>query len=182
MKFYLSVYHLQPDQTPGGQETLDLPSQCVLQNMVYRRGQDSILNLGTVPSTFTGSSLKSGFLFPSLLQHVMKVLASTLLSCLSTVPKGRDQTGTLYLVPPTELGQTVMQRTRGTKLTLQFSFLVFDESKPYEEVCHFRGAASSTGAEQKTLFRKNSGGDAPGSQTDSFLISLARSFVRMEGP
>lgn len=121
-------------------------------------------------------------LFPSLLQHVMKVLASTLLSCLSTVPKGRDQTGTLYLVPPTELGQTVMQRTRGTKLTLQFSFLVFDESKPYEEVCHFRGAASSTGAEQKTLFRKNSGGDAPGSQTDSFLISLARSFVRMEGP
>lgn len=48
--FYPSVYYLQPDQTPGGQETLDLPSQCGLQDMVYRRGRDRTLNLGTAPS------------------------------------------------------------------------------------------------------------------------------------
>lgn len=121
-------------------------------------------------------------LFPSLLQCVTKVLAATPLSCLSTVPQGQRPDWNTVPSASHRAGPDSEAENEGDKAHPAGSFLVFDASEPCEEVCHFRGAASSTGAEQRTLFRKRSGGDAPGSQTDSFLISSARRFVRMEGP
>lgn len=97
-------------QTPGGQETLTVSSQHVVQGMVHRRQQDSILNLGTAPSTSTGSSLERGSLSSQAchsLPHRPSSFPPALINASLQSLNGGDQIRTtLSLEPPIETGQT----------------------------------------------------------------------------